>query len=197
MKKIIWFVFSFLLIITVATAQNSYSLDPENSEARFLLNEVLLGKDKQVVGDTSQVTGDISFDLANPQATTVSVITINAADITTDDNRRNNQIRGRILQTEDFPDITFAPSSITGLPESVVVGDSFDVQMTGMLTIAGSSLEKTFDVSVKVLSEAELSGQGSTVITHKEFNLNIPRVPIVASVEDDVRLELDFRALAQ
>lgn len=198
MIKLNWLLVSIVLALAaVAFAQTTYTIVSEGTEARFLINEVLLGNDKQVVGVTSLVTGEISFDPANPQAASVGIISINAADITTDDNRRNNQIRGRILQTEAFPEISFEPTSITGLPQSAAPGDRFDVQITGLLSIAGTSLEKTFDVSVILGSESELSGQGSTMITHKEFNLSIPRVPLVASVEDEVRLELDFRAIAE
>lgn len=191
-------VLTLLLILAFLTsAQTTYQLVPEGTEARFLLNEVLLGNDTQVVGVTSLVTGEISFDLADPQAASVGIILIDAADITTDDNRRNNQIRRRILQTDDHPTISFEATNIVGLPEGVTVGDSFEVQMTGLLTISGTSLEKRFDVTVTVLSDTELSGQAAAIITHEEFNLSIPRVPIVASVEDEVRLELDFRATAQ
>jgi polyisoprenoid-binding protein YceI len=171
----------------------------EGSEARFYINEVLLGNDKTVVGITTDVTGDIQFDLANPAATTVGTITVNARELATDDNRRNNQIQNRILEAskDEFQFITFEPTSITGFPEAVGVGDTFNVQMVGNLTIHGVSNEQTFDVAVTVVSETELQGLGSTTILHADYELSIPRVPMVASVEDEVKLEIAFSALAQ
>ncbi len=184
-------------LVTLAGAQTTYTLS-EGSEARFYIEEVLFGNDKTVEGITPDVTGEIQFDLANPGAASVGVITINARDITTDDNRRNGQIQNRILQSaeDEFQYITFEPTSITGLPETVAVGDTFNVQMTGNLTIKGMTLEKTFDVAVTVASETQLTGLGTTTITHQEYELSIPSVPIVAGVEDEVRLELEFSAVA-
>lgn len=186
-----------VLLLTVAQAQTTYTLS-EGSQARFYINEVLLGNDKTVEGVTSDVTGDIQFDLANPSAATVSTITINARDLSTDDNRRNGQIQNRILESskDEFQYITFEPTSLVGLPETAAVGDTFNVEVTGNLTIRGVTLEKTFDVAVTVVSETELTGLGTATITHQEFELSIPNVPIVAGVEDDVRLEIEFNAVA-
>jgi polyisoprenoid-binding protein YceI len=186
-----------VLLVTFAGAQTTYTLS-EGSEARFYINEVLLGNDKTVEGITPDVTGDIQFDLGSPATATVGTITINARTLTTDDNRRNGQIQNRILQSaeDQYQYITFEPTSISGLPETVAVGDTFNVEMTGNLTIRGMTLEKTFDVAVTVASEAQLTGLGTTTITHQEFELSIPRVPLVASVEDDVRLEIEFNAVA-
>lgn len=185
------------LFVAFTQAQTTYTLS-EGSEARFYINEVLLGNDKTVEGITPDVTGDIQFDLASPSTATVGTIQINARTLTTDDNRRNGQIQNRILESvkDEYQYITFEPTSITGLPETAAVGDTFNVQMTGNLTIHGMTLEKTFDVAVTVASEAQLTGLGSTTITHQEYGLSIPRVPLVASVEDEVKLEIEFNAVA-
>jgi polyisoprenoid-binding protein YceI len=196
MKKLLILI-GLSLFVTFTQAQTTYTLS-EGSQARFYINEVLLGNDKTVEGVTSDVTGDIQFDLASPSTATVGTITINARDLTTDDNRRNGQIQNRILEAskDEFQYITFEPTSIAGLPETATVGDTFNVQMIGNLTIHGMTLEKTFDVAVTVASETQLTGLGSTTITHQEFELSIPRVPLVASVGDEVKLEIEFNAVA-
>jgi polyisoprenoid-binding protein YceI len=194
--KQIWMLVVLMVLGVYAQAQ-TFTLS-EGSEARFYIDEVLLGQDKTVIGTTTQVTGDIQFDLASPQTTTVGVISINARELSTDDSRRNNQIKNRILESskDEFQFITFETTSITGLPESVAAGDTFNVQMTGNLTIRGVSNEETFDVAVTVVSETELQGLGMTTILHDDYELSIPRVPMVASVEDEVKLEIAFTARA-
>lgn len=186
---------ALIVLLSSLVFSESYELLP-TSEARFYINEVLLGRDKTVVGVTNDISTTIDFDLANPAAAGLSTIIINARDLTTDDNRRNNQLRSNILQSnrDEFQYITFEATSIVGLPDTVAVGDSFDLQITGLLTIRGTSLEKSFDVTVTVLSDTELQGLARTVVTYKEFDLRIPSVPLVASVEDEVILELDFVA---
>ena len=181
---------------TLGQAQN-FSLS-EGSEARFYINEVLLGNDKTVIGTTTQVTGDIQFDLANPASATVGTISVNARELSTDDNRRNNQIKNRILEStkDEFQFITFEPTTISGLPESVAIGDTLNVQMTGNLTIHGVTQEQIFEVAITVVSETELQGLGSTTILHQDYELSIPSVPMVARVEDEVKLEIAFTAIS-
>ncbi|MCA9836220.1 MAG: YceI family protein [Trueperaceae bacterium] len=164
------------------------------SEARFYINEVLMGNDKEVIGTTNLVTGEVSFDLANPQAAQVGTITIDASDLTTDDNRRNNQLRNRILQTGQYQFITFTPTGITGIPETVAVGDSFEVEIIGDLTIKETTSSVTFATTVTVVSENEISGTGSTMIEYADYDIAIPSVPLVARVDQEVRLELAFVA---
>jgi len=191
MKKL--FLITLIFVSSLSFAQFNLS---EGSEARFYIDEVLLGRDKTVEGITPDVTGEISFDLANPQAASVGTISINARTLETDDNRRTNQLRRRILESEndEFQFITFTPTSITGLPEAVAVGDSFDVEITGDLSIKGTTLASTFAVTVTVSSETQLEGLGTTTILYKDFNVSIPSVPLVDSVEDEVTLEIAFVA---
>lgn len=183
------------LLFTAALAQ-THTLT-EGSEARFYIDEVLLGSGKTVVGITQKVTGELSFDPADPRSAHVGVLSIDARDLTTDDDRRNRKLRNDILASSEdaFQFITFAPTAIAGLPETVAVGDSFEVQLTGDLTIKGVTREEVFTVSVTV-GEKKLQGVGSSTIQYADYDISVPRVPIVASVADEVRLELEFVAVA-
>ena len=192
MKKVIIFTF---MVFYVSFGFSQFNLS-EGTEARFYIDEVLLGQDKTVIGVTSDVTAEINFDLSNPQEATVGSISIDASTLATDSSRRDGQIHRRVLATsqEENKFITFTPTVITGLPEAIAVGDSFNVQMVGDLTIKGTTLETSFEVMLTITSETQLNGSGSTTILYKDFNLSIPSVPSVASVEDEVKLEIEFVA---
>ena len=174
-----------------------YEIDPARSEARFTINEVLRGAPKTVVGITNNLGGQISFDLDNPAAAQVGPILIDARDIRTDDDFRNRAIANQILQTNDFEFITFEPTAISGLPESVVIGETYSLQMTGNLTIKDQTREVTFDVAVTPVSESELQGLATLDINYADFGVVVPFARAVESVEDHVLLELEFMALAQ
>ncbi|MCB0043802.1 MAG: YceI family protein [Caldilineaceae bacterium] len=169
---------------------------PEESQARFYIDEVLMGADKTVEGVTSLVEGELSVDPANPGATQVGTITIDASDFTTDDNRRTRSVRERVLKTNQAGNqyITFVPTAIDGLPESVTVGESFDFTITGDLTIAGVTRPVTFAMSVTPESETRITGLGSATVAYADFDVAVPRVPMVAGVVDDVLLEIEFTA---
>jgi polyisoprenoid-binding protein YceI len=170
----------------------------DGTEARFLIDEVLMGQDKTVVGVTSLVDGELTVDPSNPAAVQVGAIRIDASDLTTDDDRRTNRVRNDILKSsqEAYRYITFTPTSITGLPATAAAGDSFSFQVIGDLTILDTTLPVTFDISVTAVDDATLQGAGTATIRYADFGISIPQVPMVASVSDDVKLEIDFTAQA-
>jgi hypothetical protein len=52
-------------------ASTIYEIDPQSTEARFLIGEILRGEPKTVVGNTNQVRGQIAVDLQNPATAAV------------------------------------------------------------------------------------------------------------------------------
>ena len=93
-------------------------IDQAASEARFLINETLVGIPTEVKGVTSLVSGTLAVDPADPVKTTVGTITIDARDLRTDRDMRNRAIGRFILESnkDEYRFITFTPTAITGLP---------------------------------------------------------------------------------
>jgi polyisoprenoid-binding protein YceI len=173
-----------------------FSIVPEQSEVRFLIDEVLRGADNTVVGSTDQVAGELAVDPSNPAGSRVGTILINARTLATDSSMRDRAIKNRILNTNSYEFITFVPTQLDGLPASATVGESYDFQITGDLTIRDVTQQVTFAVSVTALSETELQGTASTTIMRGDFGLAIPNVPSVSFVAEEVILEIDFVAAA-
>lgn len=167
---------------------------PEESEVRFVIDEVLNNEPFTVVGTTNQVAGELAIDPSDPAATKVGVIQVNARTLATDSEFRDRAIKNRILMTDDNEYITFTPTALTGLPEQVEIGQSYTFQMTGDLTIRDVTKQVTFEVSVTPESQQRVAGTAQTTIVYSDFGLSIPQVPQVASVDNDVRLEIDFAA---
>lgn len=176
-----------------------FTLDQSQSQASFTLDEELMGAPKTVVGTTSLVDGSITIDLAELSKTTVSPIQIDAGDFTTDNDMRNNAIRRFVLQSNSEANryITFTPTVIDGLPSEVEVGATFQLQITGDLTISGVTNPVTFVTDITVASESQISGRATAQVLRSDYNLTIPSVPSVANVGDQVQLELLFVAYAQ
>jgi polyisoprenoid-binding protein YceI len=173
-----------------------YRISQDESQAQFVIDEVLNGADKTVVGTTSQVAGDILLDMNDPASAEIGEIRINARTFATDDSRRNNAIARLILRAEDAANefIVFQPTAVTGLPESIPAGEPVVFQVTGDLTIAGETREVTFDVTASLEPDSRLTGSAETTIAYADFGVSIPSVPFVASVGDTVVLRLDFAA---
>ena len=175
-----------------------FRISQDESQAEYNIYELLNGEDKTVVGTTTEVAGDVLINLNNPAASQVGEIQINARTLATDDDRRDNAVARYVLQSEveanEF--ITFQPASISGLPDSISVGDTVDSQVTGDLTVAGVTQVVTFDVSVSLVSEEQITGHAEANILRANFNLTVPDVPFVANVGNEVTLKLDFVAHA-
>ncbi|HYN89054.1 MAG TPA: YceI family protein, partial [Ardenticatenaceae bacterium] len=170
-----------------------FEIQQEGSQARYVIDEVLRGAPTTVVGSTNQVAGQIAVDPANRTAQ-VGTILINARTFATDESRRDNAVQNRILLTNQYEYITFAPTAIAGLPDSAGVGESYTFRVTGDLTIRDVTRPVTFDVTVTALSESQLEGSARAAIRYADWGISIPQVPFVASVADEVQLELDFVA---
>lgn len=172
----------------------TFVIVPEASQAQFELSELLFGQFTIVTGVTNQVAGSLTVDPANPSASQVGVIEIGAGSFVTDNSQRNGAINRLILQTSQYPTITFTPIELMGMPDTVAVGDSFTFEMRGELQIRNITQEEIFTVSVEVVSDRELTGSATTVVLREDYNLTIPRVPSVADVSEEVELTLTFTA---
>jgi polyisoprenoid-binding protein YceI len=142
------------------------------------------------------VAGEIAIDVENPADSQVGTILVNARTLVTDNDFRNRAINNQILDTGEYEFITFSPTGISGFPENPKIGEELNFQITGDLTIRDVTLEITFEASVTVNSETQLTGYASTMVVIKDFGLNIPEVPMVADVDEDVLLEIEFVAEA-
>lgn len=170
---------------------------PESSEARFMIDEILRGEPKTVIGSTRQVSGELGIDLTDLSSTSVGPIEIQAASIVTDNNFRNRAIHERILLSRVYEQITFRPQQIVGLPPVLTPGETADFTLEGQLTITDVTQPAAFEVSVHLSSPSTLRGQARATIKRDDFKLVVPSAPAVAAVSDEVVLELDFVAAVE
>lgn len=184
-------------LVDESLGATGYALDPAQSEARFVIGEVLAGEDNTVVGATQAVEGLINLDPNNPTEATVGSIRVDVSTLMTDNNRRDGAIRTFILQT-DNPSNQFAVylvNDIEGLPEQVEQGVPYALTLSGDLTVHGVTVPTAFNGEAVLTGEGQVRGSFSATVTRQDFNLSIPNVPLVANVDEQVRLELDFVAV--
>lgn len=175
-----------------------FEIVPDESAVRFYIDEKLNGEDITVVGETNDVIGQILLTPDQPDASQIGVITINVRTLETDNGNRNQAIRAFILNSGDdeYEFTDFVPTEISGLPESVTVGETFSFQVTGDLTLVDTTRAVTFDMEVTPVSATRIEGIGSTVINYPDFGISIPRAPsFVSDIQEEVRLEIEFVAV--
>ncbi len=184
--------------------------DDGSSEAQFLIGEVIFGEENLVEGTTRQLDGSFLVDYEE-NTVDVGQFEINVRDITTrsldvdiedqgwTDGERDTVIRAEILESgqDEFEFTTFDPTGVSGVPDSIAVGDTFDIVITGDLTIRDVTRSVDFDMELSLDSDDEISGTASTIVDLDNFEITIPYVgggSDVASVDDEVELRLEFTA---
>ncbi|HEY1391302.1 MAG TPA: YceI family protein [Ktedonobacterales bacterium] len=175
-----------------------FTIDSSSSKATFTIDEVLFGNPNTVVGETDKVAGQILVNAQDPSKSQLGEIKIDVSTLVTDNDLRNRTLQGRILQTDTSANqyATFVAKSITGLPETITVGQQVSFKMTGDLTIHQVTKTVTFDVKVNVVSEKQITGTASTTVKYSDYGISVPDVPSVTGLGDTVKLALDFTANA-
>ena len=166
---------------------------PDGNEVRYRVREQLVGVDlpNDAIGATNKVTGGIAFDAKGNLVPASSKFTVDVTTLKSDKDRRDNYIRGRVLETTKFPTVVLAPKAITGLTAPLPTTGSKSFQVVGDLTVHGVTKPTTWQVEA-VFSGSKVTGTATTSFPFSEFGLTQPRVPIVLSVADTIKLEYTF-----
>jgi polyisoprenoid-binding protein YceI len=180
----------------MAASPITFEIVPDESEARFYIEEVLRGAPKTVVGTTDQVAGQFAVNPNDLSAAQVGIIQVNARTLATDNDFRNRAIKNQILLTDDYEFVTFTPKQVIGLPGTGAVGETYTFQIGGDLTVTDVTRQVTFDIVATATSETRIEGTAVTAFLYTDFELFIPDAPAVDTVDDEVRLELEFVAEA-
>lgn len=171
-----------------------FEVSSDQSEVRFELDEDLRGNRITVVGTTDQVAGQIALDFSDLSTAQVGEILINARTLATDNNFRNRAIQNEILDTAEYEFISFVPTAVNDLPESVAIGEEITFTIDGDLTIRDVTEAVTFTVVATAVSESQISGTANATVLRETYGLTIPEVPNVANVEEEVELIITFVA---
>ncbi len=180
-----------------ATGAIFFTIVQTESQARFTLDEELRGVPTTVIGATDQVAGELSIDFSNPANSQLGIIQVNARTLATENEFRNRAIQNEILQTGSFELITFTPTALAGLPATIAVGDTVTFQITGDLTIRDVTQSVTFEATVTIVAVDRIEGLASVTVLRSVYGLQIPSVPSVANVTDEVLVELEFVAVTK
>lgn len=162
--------------------------------ARYKVEEVLANTGfKVATGETSDVEGSIAFDADGNVIADASRIAVQAATLRTDSNRRDGYVRNRTLLTDTYPEVVFEPTSVDGLPASIMEASGpAEFTIAGNLTVRDQSRQVTWDAMAEFPGDGTATGSASVAFTFSDFGMDKPRVAIVVSVEDEILLELDF-----
>ena len=168
------------------------------NEARYRVREQLMGANlpNDAIGVTKTITGTI---LAYPDGRIVkdsSKIVIHLDSLKSDKDRRDGFLRRRTLETEKFPTVELIPTEIRGFNGKLPASGTATFQLLGDLVLKGVPHPTVWNVTARA-EGTDIAGTATTAFTFKDVGLDQPKVPVVLSVADTIKLEYDFRIVKQ
>ncbi|MFP4508788.1 MAG: YceI family protein [Spirochaetaceae bacterium] len=175
-----------------------YRLVPQESTASFVVDEILRGEPNTVTGITDQLDGSVLLSFESG-AIVIAPFEINLRTLRTDDELRDRTIRSRILQSsrDEYEFSVFSPQEVTGMPDSLAVGDQLELQVSGDLQIRDVIREVVFAMEILIESQDRIHITATTDVSWNDFDITVPYVggdSIVSAVSDTVELRLDIVA---
>ena len=178
----------------VAAAPIRFVIGSTGNEARYRVRERLMNRelDNDAIGKTSELTGTI---LAYPDGRIVrdsSRITVNIKNLKSDSDRRDGYLQRRTLESEKFPTVELVPTEVRGFPAAFPTSGPVSFELLGDLTVRGVTRPTVWKVTARAEGQ-DVAGTATTAFTFKDAGIDQPKVPVVLSVSDTIKLEYDFR----
>jgi len=173
-------------------------LAPTGNAARYRVREQLVGQDlpNDAIGETKALTGAIEFDSSGKVIAQSSKFVVDAGTFVSDKDRRDGYVRRRSLDATRYPSIVLVPTAVRGIALPLPTSGTRPFEMTGDLTVRGVTRPTTWKGSAQ-FQDGRVTGSAATAFTFDDIQMEQPRVSVVLSVADTVRLEIDFNLVRQ
>ncbi len=166
---------------------------PTGNEARYRIREQLVRMDlpNDAIGKTTEITGGIGIGADGRIIPGESKFVVGVGSLKSDRDMRDGYVRRRVLEADQFPTVAFSPTEFRGLPKTLPTSGAHTFDVIGNLTVKGVTKPSTWHVTAEQ-KHGQVVGNASTLFTFSDFNIDQPRVPVLLSVQDTIRLEYDF-----
>ena len=150
----------------------------------YRVKEILFGQSTEGVGRTNAVTG--SLVIADSTVTSAN-FSVDMGTLTSDSDRRDRQVSGRILDVASFPTATFELTEPIVLTPAALDGAELSVTAAGTLTLRGVTKQVSIPLVAKLV-DGKVSVNGSLEIVFAEWSIPDPSISAIV-VEDRGLLE--------
>jgi polyisoprenoid-binding protein YceI len=173
-------------------------LVPDKSEVRYLVQEQLARNDlpSKAIGATNAITGQLMIGTDGNIVAEESLFVVDLITLKTDQKERDKWVGAYYLQSHKFPMAEFRLTEAVGLPVPLPDSGEVTFQLVGDMNVHGVTQSITWDVTAEIQGQA-LVGRAETSFKFGDFNVTVPKAPILLSVEDNIELELDFHLVLE
>ena len=144
---------------------------------RYRVDESINGFASTAVGGTNKITGSVTIEGKQVRA---AGFTVDATSFSSDESRRDEQFRGRVMEVAKFPTATFnitTPIEFASVPAD---GKTAQVTATGDLTLHGTTKPVTFDL-VAMRKNGKIGVLGTIPILFADYGIPNPSFATIST----------------
>ena len=162
--------------------------------ARYVIGEQLANRDlpNDAIGETPNVSGSIVFDADGKVVPKLSTLVVDVSALRSDSDRRDNYLRGNSLETSTYPEARLDVNEVVDLPWPLPDTGQATFMLVGDFTVRDVTKVVKWEVTAEF--GPQITGQAVAVFTFDYFEMSKPRLAFILSLDDEIRLELDFVA---
>ncbi|WAU82154.1 YceI family protein [Streptomyces sp. Qhu-G9] len=154
------------------------------SQAGYRVDEVLFGQNVTALGRAEKVTGELEIE--GNRAVSGS-FTSDLASVKSDSDQRDGQFRGRVMNTERYPEATFELTEPVDFGSAPAVGEQISAKASGELTVHGETNSVSFELDAQRTADG-FRVNGSIPVTFADYGIEAPNFGGIA-VEDEGNIE--------
>jgi len=167
-----------------------YRIDAGGSELTWELPATL----HTVHGRAPELSGTVDAAAqAHDEWSIQARVTVKAAAMVTGNEKRDRNMREKVLETDRFPEIVFEARRIRADLSRLKPGERFTAEVEGDLTVHGKAAPVRVPVDVSVSADSVVL-QGFFAVSWKQYGLNDPSFGIV-TVRDPLKVQFRLRAV--
>ncbi|HEV7865255.1 MAG TPA: YceI family protein [Acidimicrobiia bacterium] len=166
----------------------------DGSIAGYRVREKLaqLPAPSDAVGRTGAVTGQITMtDRGGAISASNASFTVDVSQLKSDQDKRDNRIRTIGLETDKFPQATFAAAGPISIPDDAVNGKAVTVPVEGDFTLHGMTRKVSIPLQVQ-RDGAQVKIVGNYQFGWADFGMTAPSVQPFVSVTGNPTLEFSL-----
>jgi polyisoprenoid-binding protein YceI len=158
-------------------------LDPANTRVEYTLGDVL----HTVHGTFRLKSGHLRIDPSTGAAS--GLLTVDATSGASGSNARDSRMHKNILESDKFPEITFAPDRVIG---KLNTSGASDVQLHGVFTIHGAPHDVTMPVHAE-FGRDHMDANARLPVPYVKWGMKNPST-LILRVKDTVQIDLHVSA---
>jgi polyisoprenoid-binding protein YceI len=172
----------------------TWKVAADKSQVTLKVNERLADRpsNSDAVLNTKAVTGQIVI-APDGKVQEGSKLIVDLNTLQSDSGMRDRFIKSNVLEVGKFPSAEFTPTELRGLPSPLPTSGDFKGQLVGTMKIRDTTRPVTFELTGRIDGNT-VTGTATSQLKLTDFGMELPRVPVLLSMEDLGRLEINYTA---